>query len=56
VSLRILATDEPAKEAALGLTVKVTAHGETSPTTYRIVGRRAVGGIINFSLEYQHGQ
>jgi hypothetical protein len=56
VSLRIVATDEPAKEAALGLTVKVTAHGETNPTTYRIVGRRAVGGIINFSLEYQHGQ
>jgi hypothetical protein len=56
VSLRILATDEPVKEAALGLTVFVTAYGESEPTKYRINGRYPRGGEVKFTLEYVHGQ
>ena len=56
VSLRIVATDDPAIGSKLGDIAKVTAYGQTAATSYRITGKRAVGGIINFSLEYQHGQ
>jgi hypothetical protein len=56
VSLRIVATDDPAIGSKLGDIVKVTAYGQTAATSYRITGKRAIGGIINFALEYQHGQ
>jgi hypothetical protein len=56
VSLRIVATDDPAAGSKLGDTVKVTAYGQTVATSYRITAKRAIGGIVNFSLEYVHGQ
>jgi len=56
VTLRILATDEPTAGTGLGATVKVTAYREIKPTTYRIVGRLPKGGVVRFTLEFQHGQ
>ena len=56
VTLRILATDEPTKGATLGSLVDVTAYGQTVATVYRINGKRYVGGVVAFTLEYHHGQ
>lgn len=56
VTLRIVASDDPSTGSKLDDIAKVTAYGQTAATSYRIIDKRAVGGIVAFQLEYRHGR